>query len=66
MCEGHLECATCHVIIESEEQFQQLPPATDAEEDMLEYAIGRKEGSRLCCQLKATPEMDQIIFSLGR
>lgn len=32
-----------------------IPPISEAEEDMLEYAIGRREGqSRLGCQVKVT------------
>lgn len=30
---------------------------TDEEQDMLEYAIGREEASRLACQLIATPQL---------
>jgi ferredoxin len=43
VCDGHLECATCHLVVEDEKQFEKLEPPTDAEEDMLEYAIGRTD-----------------------
>ncbi|KAG8990790.1 hypothetical protein FRB90_001626, partial [Tulasnella sp. 427] len=45
ICGGQLECATCHVYMPP---MAPVHPPTEAEEDMLEYAIGRKEGeSRL-------------------
>ncbi|KAJ3019709.1 hypothetical protein HKX48_001865 [Thoreauomyces humboldtii] len=55
-CGGQLECATCHVIVDPA-FAEKLPPVTDEEEDMLEYAIGRTENSRLSCQLKATRDL---------
>ncbi|ORY53596.1 hypothetical protein BCR33DRAFT_693079 [Rhizoclosmatium globosum] len=57
VCGGEMECATCHVIV-GKEHFAKLPKATEGEEDMLEYAIGRKDCSRLSCQLKVTKEME--------
>ncbi|KAJ3198645.1 hypothetical protein HDU82_001160, partial [Entophlyctis luteolus] len=42
VCGGNLECATCHVIVDKE-HFERLPPASECEEDMLEYAIGRTD-----------------------
>ena len=42
-----------------------LPDVTDAEEDMLEYAVGRKiETSRLGCQIKIQPEMEGMVVKL--
>ncbi|KAG8953882.1 hypothetical protein FRC04_001512 [Tulasnella sp. 424] len=55
ICGGQLECATCHVYLPP---TAPVHPPTEAEEDMLEYAIGRKEGeSRLGCQIPVTPEL---------
>ncbi|KAF9175070.1 hypothetical protein BGX21_009323 [Mortierella sp. AD011] len=62
-CGGQLECATCHVYIEPP-FYARLPEVTDAEEDMLEYAVGRKESSRLGCQIKIQPEMEGMIVKL--
>ncbi|KAG0224280.1 palmitoyltransferase akr1 [Actinomortierella wolfii] len=62
-CGGELECATCHVYIESP-YFERLPPVSDAEEDMLEYAIGRKEHSRLGCQIRMKPEYEGMVVKL--
>ncbi|CAO3573882.1 unnamed protein product [Mortierella alpina] len=63
-CGGQLECATCHVYIEPPYNAR-LPPVSDAEEDMLEYAVGRKdEVSRLGCQIKIVPEMEGMVVKL--
>ncbi|KAJ3158860.1 hypothetical protein HDU86_002548 [Geranomyces michiganensis] len=58
-CGGNLECATCHVIVDPA-FAEKLPPVSEEEEDMLEYAIGRTENSRLSCQLKATREINGL------
>ncbi|KAF9134582.1 hypothetical protein BGW39_006522 [Mortierella sp. 14UC] len=63
-CGGQLECATCHVYIEPPFNAR-LTPVTDAEEDMLEYAVGRKEEvSRLGCQIKIQPELEGMVVKL--
>ncbi|KAF9975430.1 hypothetical protein BGZ73_000935 [Actinomortierella ambigua] len=62
-CGGELECATCHVYIESP-YYERLPPVSDAEEDMLEYAIGRKPHSRLGCQIRMKPEYEGMVVKL--
>ncbi|KAJ3089453.1 hypothetical protein HK102_006384 [Quaeritorhiza haematococci] len=41
-CGGNVECATCHVIVESD-HFDRIPPPTTEEEDMLDYAVGLEE-----------------------
>ncbi|KAI9358324.1 Sucrase/ferredoxin-like-domain-containing protein [Zopfochytrium polystomum] len=64
VCDGHLECATCHVIVDKE-HFDRLKPASDAEEDMLEYAVGRQDLSRLSCQLIADAStMEGMVLTL--
>ncbi|KAH7057607.1 2Fe-2S ferredoxin-type domain-containing protein, partial [Linnemannia elongata] len=63
-CGGQLECATCHVYIEPPFNAR-LTAVTDAEEDMLEYAVGRKEDvSRLGCQIKIQPELEGMVVKL--
>ena len=49
-CEGAMACSTCHVIV-SEADFARLPPASDEEEDMLDFAWGATRTSRLACQV---------------
>jgi 2Fe-2S ferredoxin len=41
-----------------------MPAIADAEEDMLEYAVGRKESSRLGCQIKIQPDMEGMVVKL--
>ena len=49
-CEGQMACSTCHVIV-APAWFDQLPPAVDDEEDMLDLAAGVTRTSRLSCQI---------------
>ncbi len=63
-CEGSLACSTCHVIVEDKEYFDKLPPAEEAEEDMLDLAFGLKETSRLGCQIIINKEIEGIRFKI--
>ena len=57
-CGGSLSCATCHVFVDPE-QFDQLPPMEEMEDEMLWGAAeDRQDTSRLCCQIKVTDGMD--------
>ena len=49
-CEGQMACSTCHVIVAAED-FAKLPPASEAEEDMLDLAAAATRTSRLACQI---------------
>lgn len=62
-CEGSLACATCHVIVDPA-WFDKLPPAKSDEEDMLDLAFNLTRTSRLSCQIKVTPEIDGIVFTV--
>ncbi len=64
-CEGQMACSTCHVIIAAE-QFALLPPASEAEEDMLDLASGATRHSRLACQIRIAdiPEALTDLFSV--
>ncbi len=60
-CGGVGACATCHVHIDS--TWVDKIGAMDANEDaMLELTDERNESSRLCCQLKASPQLDGLIM----
>ena len=59
-CEGQMACATCHVII-APEHFDRLPPATEEEEDMLDFAYGTSRTSRLACQIVLGATLDGLI-----
>ncbi len=61
-CEGSLACSTCHVVIEDESVFNNLPEAEEEEEDMLDLAFGLTRTSRLGCQIILTDEIDGITL----
>jgi 2Fe-2S ferredoxin len=62
-CEGSLACSTCHVIVDSA-WYDQLPAATEDEEDMLDLAFGLEKTSRLGCQIVMNPELDGLTVRL--
>ncbi|MFM7630938.1 MAG: ferredoxin family 2Fe-2S iron-sulfur cluster binding protein [Alphaproteobacteria bacterium] len=64
-CEGSLACSTCHVIV-SEDDFDRLDAATEAEEDMLDLAFGLTATSRLGCQIIMRQELDGLTVSLPK
>ena len=53
-CEGQMACSTCHVIVGAE-WFDRLPPASEEEDDLLDFAFHVTRTSRLACQV-AVPE----------
>ncbi len=63
-CGGSLTCATCHVIVDPA-WADQLPPPTQDEADMLDFAASPAEaGSRLSCQVRLLPELDGLVVRL--
>ena len=63
-CGGSCACATCHCYVD-EARLGDLPPASEAELDMLEnVAAERKPTSRLACQLKASPLLEGLVLTL--
>ena len=58
-CEGAMACSTCHVIVDAED-FKALPPASEPEEDMLDFAAAATRTSRLACQIW----LDETLASL--
>ena len=58
-CEGQMACSTCHVIVPPE-WFDELSPAVDDEEDMLDLAAGACRTSRLSCQIVLNEALDGI------
>jgi ferredoxin, 2Fe-2S type, ISC system len=59
-CEKSCACTTCHVIVR--EGFDDLEPATEREDDLLDKAWGLELTSRLSCQARvgATPVTIEI------
>ncbi len=62
-CEGSLACSTCHVIID-EAFYNQLPPASEDEEDMLDLAFGLTHTSRLGCQIMMNDSLEGLKVKL--
>ena len=58
-CEGVMACSTCHVIVEPED-FDELPPASEEEEDLLDLAAYATRTSRLACQIVLTQDMESL------
>lgn len=68
ICGGCIACATCHVYVPPE--WQSRVTAQDNEQsmeeiDMLELSAGRKESSRLGCQIKLTKELDGLTVTIA-
>ena len=59
-CEGAMACSTCHVLIGAAD-FAKLPPPTDEEEDMLDFAADPRPTSRLSCQIKMRDDLDGLV-----
>ena len=62
-CGGACACATCHVMVENG-FMAKLPPKTDMEETMLDFAPEVTPNSRLSCQLKVTAELDGLTVRM--
>ncbi|PZN92589.1 MAG: 2Fe-2S ferredoxin [Alphaproteobacteria bacterium] len=58
-CEGAMACSTCHVLVTGAEAGK-LPPPSDEEEDMLDFAVGASRASRLACQIRLTAEITTL------
>ena len=64
-CGGACACATCHVYVDPA-WLPKLPPRSDMEETMLDFAQELEPTSRLSCQIKVTQELDGLIVRLPR
>jgi 2Fe-2S ferredoxin len=63
-CGGSCACATCHCYVD-ETRLADLPAPSEIELAMLEnVAAERRAGSRLACQIKASPALDGLIVYL--
>jgi ferredoxin len=58
-CEGAMACSTCHVLISGPDAAR-LPPPTEEEEDMLDFAVGASRASRLACQIRLTADIGTL------
>jgi ferredoxin len=62
-CDGQMACSTCHVIV-APEFADLLPPPSEEEEDMLDFAPGATRTSRLACQIKLTDALDGVTVRM--
>jgi len=62
-CGGSCSCATCHGYVD-EPWLAKLPPRSETEVFMLEGVPEPRETSRLCCQIRMTPDLDGIVVRL--
>jgi 2Fe-2S ferredoxin len=62
-CGGSCSCATCHGHVDAAWR-ERLPPLNETESFMLDGVPTRDAGSRLCCQIKVTAELDGIVVRL--
>src|SRR5258706_16206181 len=62
-CGGACACATCHVL-GADTFLAKLPPKTDMEETMLDFAPEGTANSRLSSQMKATQTIDVLTLPM--
>ena len=62
-CEGAMACSTCHVIV-APDDFARLPPASDDEDDMLDFAAGLTRTSRLACQIMLSEDLESLTVRM--
>ena len=64
-CGGGLACATCHVFV-APPFLSKLPAMSEGEREMLDYAAaGRREGSRLSCQIVMSGDLAGIVVEVA-
>jgi ferredoxin len=62
-CEGQMACSTCHVVI-AKEDFARLPPASEEEDDLLDFAWQVRPTSRLACQITLTADLETLSMQM--
>lgn len=62
-CGGELACSTCHVVF-TPELYGKLPEKKEEEEDMLDLAWGLTDTSRLGCQIKVSPVLENAVITI--
>lgn len=61
-CGGIAMCASCHCYVESDHA---LPPAGEDEEAMLDQVLEVEDNSRLACQIRIKPELNELTVRLA-
>lgn len=62
-CGGLCACGTCHVYIDPP-WFETMPPAKHDELEMLNFAAGAAQTSRLSCQVRLEEAHDGIVVRM--
>jgi len=62
MCGGCCACATCHVKVD--DQYLNLLPTMDEDEDALLDSEDRNKNSRLSCQIQLTDDLDGMTVRI--
>lgn len=62
-CGGVCSCATCHVHVAAED-MEKIGQANTEEADMLEFADGANEYSRLSCQIAISDAIDGVKLTV--
>lgn len=62
-CGGGCTCCTCHVWVDPQWQ-QRAKTAHGDEQELLSYALGVNDRSRLACQIRLTPELDGLVVEV--
>ena len=62
-CGGACACATCHVYVDPA-WAGKIPPMSELEHGMLDFAVDPTARSRLSCQIEMTPELDGLTVRL--
>jgi 2Fe-2S ferredoxin len=63
-CGGSCACATCHVHVDANWTAVVGPPASEAEDELLQLAPDVRPDSRLSCQIKMRAELDGVVVHL--
>ena len=64
LCGGCCSCATCHVLVDSEDQ-QKLYPIEDDELEVLEGLLYSQPTSRLLCQCREREQGGRLSLTLA-
>ena|SRR5882672_8618528 len=64
LCGGCCACATCHVYVDPV-AFGTLPPMAPDEKDLLDGLEFRRSTSRLSCQLRVGPDMENLRVTVA-
>ncbi|MCZ6604586.1 MAG: 2Fe-2S iron-sulfur cluster-binding protein [Alphaproteobacteria bacterium] len=62
-CGGTCCCSTCHCYVPAD-WIDRLPPKSEDEADLLDFAWEPKETSRLTCQITVADEIDGLVLQV--